>query len=463
MWKAILVSIALVVFSGAAFAQFGSHDVLYVVTAPAGACATGSRMEVVINTGAIYTCNGTWQNVAGGGGTIGGSGTVGSLPIFVTNTITLGNSNETESGGTLNIATANGIALTALTPALYSGKIQTGTTIAVPAGLDFSIFLGSDSVFRCQLSAGSQCITPASFGMGLSGTGTNIQTTNMLASTNGDVATLDANANTQDSGTLLSNLAATTLNNLASVAVNLALTPNLDNAIALDSLSKRYTNLWLSGVLGGTDGAGTANSGLSFAASEVDCGNGTAGNKTCTFKAGIINAATSFSAGTAPTACGSATGCWAETEASGAGTPTSGQSYCRADSTSHQFKCSVNNGAETNMGMVGVVVSSGTITVPGGNSVLVICTTTCSVPVPVPVAGYQICVKNIAGGSTVITLSALGSSASYPKSDDSGYGTAGTGTMVSSAAAGNKVCLIGRDSTHYELGAVNASANWTVN
>jgi len=35
--------------------------------------------------------------------------------------------------------------------------------------------------------------------------------------------------------------------------------------------------------------------------------------------------------------------------------------------------------------------------------------------------------------------------------------------MVSSAATGNKVCLIGKDSTHYELGAVNASANWTVN
>jgi len=109
------------------------------------------------------------------------------------------------------------------------------------------------------------------------------------------------------------------------------------------------------------------------------------------------------------------------------------------------------------------VVNSGTITIPSGNSVLVICSSTCSVPIPVPVLGYQICVKNEAGVSTVITLSALGSSAMYPKADDSGYGTAGTGTMVSSAATGNKVCLIGRDSTHYELGAVNASANWTVN
>ncbi len=116
-----------------------------------------------------------------------------------------------------------------------------------------------------------------------------------------------------------------------------------------------------------------------------------------------------------------------------------------------------------NIGVAATVVNSGTISIPSGNSVLVICTSTCAVPVPVPALGYQICAKNIAGGSTVITLSALGSSAMYPKSDDSGYGTAGTGTMVSSAATGNKVCLIGRDATHYELGAVNATANWTGN
>lgn len=109
------------------------------------------------------------------------------------------------------------------------------------------------------------------------------------------------------------------------------------------------------------------------------------------------------------------------------------------------------------------VFNSGTITIPSGNSILVGCTSTCAVPVPVPAAGYEICIKNDAGISTVITLNALGGGAMYPKADDSGYGTAGTGTMVSSAATGNKVCLIGRDSTHYELGAVNNSINWTVN
>ncbi len=108
------------------------------------------------------------------------------------------------------------------------------------------------------------------------------------------------------------------------------------------------------------------------------------------------------------------------------------------------------------------VFNSGTITLPAGKSILVGCTSTCTVPVPVPVAGYQICIQNDAGVTTVITLAALGSSASYPLSDHSGYGTAGTGTMVSTAAF-NNVCLVGRDSTHYELAAINAAANWTVN
>jgi hypothetical protein len=51
--------------------------------------------------------------------------------------------------------------------------------------------------------------------------------------------------------------------------------------------------------------------------------------------------------------------------------------------------------------------------------------------------------------STAITLSALGSSAQYENSARTAYGTAGTGTLVLSAAAANTVCIVGRDSTHY--------------
>jgi hypothetical protein len=54
----------------------------------------------------------------------------------------------------------------------------------------------------------------------------------------------------------------------------------------------------------------------------------------------------SVSAGAGSTACGSATGCMASLEGSTAGTPTAANDYIRADSTSHQYKVSLNNGAE---------------------------------------------------------------------------------------------------------------------
>lgn len=52
-----------------------------------------------------------------------------------------------------------------------------------------------------------------------------------------------------------------------------------------------------------------------------------------------------------PTACSPASGCVASTEASTAGTPTASVDYCRADSTAHGYKCSLNNAAEFLSGM----------------------------------------------------------------------------------------------------------------
>lgn len=87
-----------------------------------------------------------------------------------------------------------------------------------------------------------------------------------------------------------------------------------------------------------------------------------------------------------------------------------------------------------------------------------VCTGTCTVTVPVPAAGYEFCVLNGDNVTTAITLSALGSSAMYENSARTAYGTAGTGTLVVSAAAANKVCLVGLDSTHY----LTVSYNGTV-
>lgn len=90
-----------------------------------------------------------------------------------------------------------------------------------------------------------------------------------------------------------------------------------------------------------------------------------------------------------------------------------------------------------------------------------VCTTTCTITVPVPAAGYEFCVMNDDNVSTVITLSAIGSSARYENTARTAYGTAGTGTFVSGGAAGDKVCLLGRDSTHYLTAAFNGT--WTAN
>ena len=87
-----------------------------------------------------------------------------------------------------------------------------------------------------------------------------------------------------------------------------------------------------------------------------------------------------------------------------------------------------------------------TLTAPFG---YFICTAACTVTPPVPAAGYQFCVMNADNTTGAITLGALGSSAKYEATARTSYGTAGTGTLSSAGAAGDMICIIGLDSTHY--------------
>lgn len=96
-----------------------------------------------------------------------------------------------------------------------------------------------------------------------------------------------------------------------------------------------------------------------------------------------------------------------------------------------------------------------------GNSTTCICTTTCTVTVQVPAAGVQICAFNDDNVSTVITLSAIGSSARYENTARTAYGTAGTGTFISGGAVADGVCLYGRDTTHYLT--PYSHGTWTAN
>ena len=113
----------------------------------------------------------------------------------------------------------------------------------------------------------------------------------------------------------------------------------------------------------------------------------------------------------------------------------------------------------TGQGVIPTITGSGTIGALSPPVQYVICTSTCTVPIPVPVAGYRFCVLNGDNVSTVITLAALGSSAQYENQARTAYGTAGTGTMTSSGAAADRICVFGLDATHYLTNAVTGT--WT--
>ncbi len=122
---------------------------------------------------------------------------------------------------------------------------------------------------------------------------------------------------------------------------------------------------------------------------------------------------------------------------------------CFSDGTN--WKCSIGVGVTP--------TAAGTTHTLVGPREYWVCTGTCTVTPPVPVAGYEFCVLNDNNVATVITLAALGSSARYENTARTAYGTAGTGTMVSGAAAANKICLLGLDATHYLT--ISFNGTWT--
>lgn len=87
-----------------------------------------------------------------------------------------------------------------------------------------------------------------------------------------------------------------------------------------------------------------------------------------------------------------------------------------------------------------------------------VCTGTCTVTPPVPAAGYEFCIFNDTNVSTVITIAAV-STVMYENTARTAYGTVSTGTLVSGGAVGDKICLLGRDSTHYF--SISYFGTWT--
>jgi hypothetical protein len=64
-------------------------------------------------------------------------------------------SNVTLSG---NLNVAGNINQTGTGPTQWSGQEWTGTAVTVPSGMAFSLGVGSDNTFRCQLTSGASCM-----------------------------------------------------------------------------------------------------------------------------------------------------------------------------------------------------------------------------------------------------------------------------------------------------------------
>ena len=105
----------------------------------------------------------------------------------------------------------------------------------------------------------------------------------------------------------------------------------------------------------------------------------------------------------------------------------------------------------------GLATAAAPLTVSTGGTIsgaigYYVCTTTCAITLPTPAAGFQFCIRNDSAVTTVITISAI-TSVQFEKTTYNGYGTVTTGTMVSGGALGDKICLVGRDATHYLVGS----------
>ena len=112
-------------------------------------------------------------------------------------------------------------------------------------------------------------------------------------------------------------------------------------------------------------------------------------------------------------------------------------------------------------GKATVYASGATQTVTALSS-YVVCTQNCTITLPTPAAGVQVCARNSNNGNYTIAFAALGGSIYYERPDHTGLGTAGTGTLSASAGITNSICLVGYDSTHYYVWGTPVGT-WTAN
>ncbi len=127
------------------------------LAAPSGTGGSGAVSSVFGRTGAVVAATGDYTVSQ-----VTGAATDSAVVhLAATETITGAKtfSSDVTLNGNLNVA--GNINQTSTGPTQWSGKEWTGTTVTVPSGMDYSLGVGSDSTFRCQLTSGASCMPAA--------------------------------------------------------------------------------------------------------------------------------------------------------------------------------------------------------------------------------------------------------------------------------------------------------------
>ena len=114
----------------------------------------GNVASVFGRTGAVTAATGDYSvsQVTGAA--------VDSAVVHLAGTETITGSKTFSSNVTLsgNLNVAGNINQTGTGPTQWSGVEWTGTTVTVPSGMNFSLGVGSDNTFKCQLTSGASCM-----------------------------------------------------------------------------------------------------------------------------------------------------------------------------------------------------------------------------------------------------------------------------------------------------------------
>src|SRR5260370_21787740 len=121
---------------------------------PQGSGGGGNVSSVFGRTGAVTAATGDYSVAQVTGAA------ADSAVIHLAGAETISGSKTVYSDVTLrgNLNVAGTINQTGTGPTQWSGKKWTGTTVTVPSGMDFSLGLGSDNTFKCQLTSGASCM-----------------------------------------------------------------------------------------------------------------------------------------------------------------------------------------------------------------------------------------------------------------------------------------------------------------